>query len=351
MRRLIRLAGAIGLSNCRELRSPYKLTFALTYRCQFSCAMCGIGARSPLPELSTDEIAEFFRRSNRFSWVNLSGGEIFLREDLRAIIAAMSRHCRDLYVLNFPTNGYQTDHIIENVREIVRSTRIPRILVTVSLDGPPDVHDRIRNKPGSWERAVETFRGLRQLRGRRFNVLFGMTLQDANAGLFPETVRSAAQQIGDVRDDDFHVNVQHTSSHYYANTTRGAIRDAKAVLQGLRLVMPDRRSVIIDPVELMERRYRRLTERYLLTGRTPVKCQAFGASLFLDPAGTVYPCTIFDRPIGNLRDAGYALEQLWNDGRRQALRWEILQGCCPHCWTPCEAYPSMLANLLSLGTR
>ncbi len=178
-----------------------------------------------------------------------------------------------------------------------------------------------------------------------------MTLQDANAGLFPETVRSAAQQIGDVRDDDFHVNVQHTSSHYYANTTRGAIRDAKAVLQGLRLVMPDRRSVIIDPVELMERRYRRLTERYLLTGRTPVKCQAFGASLFLDPAGTVYPCTIFDRPIGNLRDAGYALEQLWNDGRRQALRWEILQGCCPHCWTPCEAYPSMLANLLSLGTR
>ncbi len=346
MRPIARLAGRIALSNFTDLGSPYKITYALTSRCQFRCSMCSIWRQEPAPELTAAEISEFFRRSGGFSWINLSGGEIFLRPDLREIVASIAAHCRGVYLLNFPTNGYLTETIVGTVAEVTASLRLPRLMVTVSLDGPPELHDRIRGVAGSWGRAVETFRLLRRIKTVRFGVYFGMTLQDANADAFEETVSSVREEIGDIRNEDFHVNVLHTSGHYYRNTECGGIRRPQKIREGLGRIRRLRKSPVFSPVAFLERRYQSMAEEYLTTGMNPVGCQALSASFFMDPAGTVYPCTIFDSPIGNVRDYGYALGDLWRSERRLAARREVVKGNCPHCWTPCEAYQSILANVV-----
>lgn len=223
-------------------------------------------------------------------------------------------------------------------------------MITVSLDGPPDVHDRIRNKPGSWDRAVETFRRLREMRSRGFGVYLGMTLQDENAGAYEAMVRSVQERIGGLRRGDVHVNVMHTG-HYYNNAGCAGIRDRDRVSKGLADIRRLGKTSEFGPVAFLERRYQRLTEQYLRSGRTPVPCQALAASLFMDPSGTVFPCTLFDRPIGNLRDAGYDLRSVWNSEERRMLRQDIRQGRCPQCWTPCEAYQSILAGVLRPGAE
>lgn len=350
MHRLTQLAKNVVISNVSDLSVPYKLTFALTYRCQLKCVMCGIWKKQPVSELSLEEISEFFRVSPFFSWVNLSGGEIFLRPDLTAIARAIDKNSRGVYLLNFPTNGYQPETIVPAVKEILRTTGFPKIMVTVSLDGPSDLHDRIRNTPGAWDRAVETYAGLREMRSRRFQVYFGMTLQDLNSGAFEETVRAVRQRIPKLDYRDIHVNVLHASPHYYGKADCPTLSEPEkigGVLEDIQRVRRDS----IGPVGLLERRYQRLTRTYLTSGRTPVACEALSASCFIAPSGTVYPCSAFDKPLENIRAREYRISAVWDTEHRRALRREIRSGQCPQCWTPCEAYQSLLANLVPRPAR
>ena len=65
----------------------------------------------------------------------------------------------------------------------------------------------------------------------------------------------------------------------------------------------------------------------------------------MDPTGNVHPCSMWDRPLGNIRDHDYDLGKIWNaPASLEAVR-EIREKRCPHCWTPCEAYQSLLGNL------
>ena len=41
--------------------------------------------------------------------------------------------------------------------ERMLTTRLPKLLVTVSLDGPRAVHEEIRGREGAWDNAVATF--------------------------------------------------------------------------------------------------------------------------------------------------------------------------------------------------
>ena len=83
------LAKNILESNVRRSRFPYKLTFVATYRCQSRCIYCKIWEKEPEGELTLDEIQRFFRKSNKFSWVDLTGGEVTLRNDYTEVARAI----------------------------------------------------------------------------------------------------------------------------------------------------------------------------------------------------------------------------------------------------------------------
>lgn len=346
MRRIAKLAYHVVRSNLAELHYPYRLTYAVTNRCQAHCSMCNIWRKSADGELSLAEIDTFFARSNRFSWINLTGGEIFQRDDIVEIIRSMDRHCRSLYLLNFPTNGYQTDKIVAAVADILTHTSIPRLMVSVSLDGSCELHDSIRGLTGSWERALATFRQLRVMRSRRFSVYLGYTLQESNLHAFHETVDVARRELGELSIDEIHVNLAHISGHYYANSAFNGIPDPDAAMKAMARISGQRKRRPFDPVSVLERRYQMLARTYQQTGAVSLTCQAAAASCFVDPEGVVYPCTAFDAPLGSLRDHSYNLYRLWRSADRHAIRKAVCDGACPRCWTPCEAYQTILANLL-----
>ena len=73
-------------ANIRPLDTPLKLTFALTYWCQYRCKTCNIWQRQPADELSSDEVFAFIDRNPGISWL-----DSHWRRDLPA-----QRHRRDL---------------------------------------------------------------------------------------------------------------------------------------------------------------------------------------------------------------------------------------------------------------
>jgi MoaA/NifB/PqqE/SkfB family radical SAM enzyme len=345
MRRIATFAYKVAHSNVAELPYPYRLTFAVTSRCQARCNMCNIWQKPVENELSLEEIDQIFSNYRRFSWVNLTGGEPFMRDGFTELVRIIAMRSPYLYLLNFPTNGYLTGTIVTAVREILECTSIPRLMVTVSLDGPQELHDRIRGLPGSWSRALDTFRQLRELRSRRFSVYFGYTLQEANVDAFDDAMAEASRELGHLSADDFHVNIAHISGHYYANSAFKGVPAADKAEKILDRISSSRIRRFFDPVAVLESRYQQLARTYKQTGAVPLTCQAAAASCFLDPEGNVYPCSTFAAPIGSLRDHDYNLETVWRSANKRSIRQLIREGSCPGCWTPCEAYQTILANM------
>lgn len=345
---LLKLGSRIVQSNLYELPLPYRLTYSVTNRCQAQCAMCNIWRKPPENELSLAEIDLLFSMANDFSWINLTGGELFQRPDIIDIFLTIIKRSPDLYLLNFPTNGIQTSEIVSTIDTILSHTTLPRLIVSVSLDGPPELHDAIRGVSDCWRNAINTFYKLRERRSNRFSVYFGHTIQSANLGSFDETLSACHDVLGDVTANDFHINLAHSSGHYYDNAGTGALPDAERSIREIERISKQRTQKLFDPIAFVERRYQKQTQYYLKYGRVPFACQAAAASCFIDPSGTVFPCSVFNAPLGSLREYDMNLYRLWHSAPRASTRKSIINNDCPGCWTPCEAYQTILANLLRI---
>jgi len=326
-----------------DRRRPYKLTLVLTYRCGLRCSMCSIWEKRPEGELTLDEVRQFAGRSGFFSWINLTGGELFLRDDAMEIARVLIAGNRDLYLMDFPTSAQAPDRVVRGVRELL-DTRLPRLAVTVSIDGPPELHDGIRGVPGSFEKAAWVLRELGAIGDRRLEAHAGMTLHEANAGVVDETLAALQAAVPGFDRGRLHLNVAQRSAHYYANESGNGFATGDGVRRAVRAAL-ERRPFALAPIPLLERAYLRGVPEFLDTGRSPVPCAALSSSVFVDPAWDVYPCLTWGARIGNLRDWAFDLDPLFRSPRARALRGDVRADRCPGCWTPCEALPSLVSRL------
>src|SRR2546421_30915 len=112
------LAADIARSNFRRPELPYKVTFVATYHCNFRCEMCNIWQKKSTGEMTPGEVEQFFSKWPHFSWVHLTGGELFMRRDLEDLVAAIMSADASLYLLNFPTTGWFGDRTVALVDRI-----------------------------------------------------------------------------------------------------------------------------------------------------------------------------------------------------------------------------------------
>lgn len=338
------LGAALLRATAARPAAPLKLNFCLTYWCQYRCKTCNIWQRKPTDELTTEEVIAFIRANPNVTWVDLTGGEIFLRPDIDEILDAVVTDWRRLAILHFPTNGFLTDRIVAAAERI--AGRGPgQTVITVSLDGDEQLNDDIRGVKGGFRRQVETFKALRRIPG--ITVVFGVTLSTYNMGRFPQTFEACVRECPGLTINDVHLNVAQMSAHYYDNAGSEAVT---ANPQKVRLEVLEYQALRGRPrsaQQLLEHTYLQYLDKYLKTGRTPMPCHALRASCFIDPWGVVYPCISYSRPIGRLRETGMRLEPIWNALETEQVQGEIWRGQCPQCWTACEAYQSILGNVLA----
>jgi MoaA/NifB/PqqE/SkfB family radical SAM enzyme len=343
------VTGKIGLfkeivgANVRSPRLPYKVTFVATYHCNFRCQMCNIWQKKSTDEMTPDEVAHFFERWPQFRWVHMTGGELFMRRDIDDLVAAIQRSCKSLFLLNFPTTGWFGDKTVSLVEKTL-ARGVGRLMVTISLDGPKAVHEQMRGLPGSWDKGVETFRRLRGIKRSNFQTVVGMTLLPQNAGLVDETIAAIRTVIPDFKRSELHLNIGHESGHYFDNVGVSVSGDHAAVIRAIE----DHRKQLggsLHPVGFLENRYQGLVASYYETGKSPLPCTALSSSCFVDAYWNLFACSIWDAKIGNLRESNFDLGALWETETRKKRRQDVADENCPHCWTPCEAYPTLLGNL------
>ncbi|HTI37714.1 MAG TPA: radical SAM protein [Vicinamibacterales bacterium] len=325
--------------------SPLKLNLCLTYWCQYRCKTCNIWQRKPSDELTTDEITALVRENPHVNWVDLTGGEIFLRSDIDDVLDIVVSGWRRLAILHFPTNGFLTDRIVASVKRI--AGRGPaHLVVTVSVDGDEALNDEIRGIKGGFRRQLQTFNELRRIAG--VSAAIGITLSAHNAGQLERTFAACVRESPGLTMDDVHLNVAQRSGHYYGNADTTTLAPDAASIRTEMQLYRRMRNPPRSAQQVLENAYLSRLDEFIATGRTPMPCHALRASCFIDPWGLVYPCITYSRPVGNLREHGMNLDAVWNGDEARRLQQEIWKGDCPQCWTACEAYQSILGNALAL---
>lgn len=335
----------------------FKLNFAVTYKCNSRCRMCNIWKRyikNPQivkEELAMEEISQIFKRFGKLVWVSLTGGEPFLRDDLVDIVQFVRNRCQ-IKMLNITTNGFNSKLIEDRVRSIAE-VKVPLTFINVSLDGPAEIHGYVRGVKGAYNNAVKTLELLRMLCNEYSNLLIGFEytitpfnagqlkplvdeLKEAGLGWLVENPTIATYQEGNLYDN---LNLN-SKPQFDSNSFR--FKTLKDINNALSLTCSK------SPLALIKRTYLKYARKYVRGGLIPLRCVAMRNSLFLDPYGNVYPCIILERKIGNLRNYQYDVYKLLRSKSALKVRGEV--DVCDKCWTPCEAYPSILTHPTSLIT-
>ena len=88
-------------------------TVIVTYRCNAKCTMCN---RYKVPSKKEDEISiETIKKLPQMYFTNITGGEPFIREDLKDIVRELYKKSERIVI---STNGFFTDRIIKLLEEI-----------------------------------------------------------------------------------------------------------------------------------------------------------------------------------------------------------------------------------------
>ena len=148
----------------------------ITLACCFSCKYCGsAGGRARANELGTQECLSVADQLKELGCrrVSMIGGEVFMRKDWKEIVG---RLIENGIAVNIITNGFLfTGSLLSELK----SLRIES--VSVSLDGPKEIHDKYRQE-GSYDRAI---RAIKALLCAKIPVSVISTLNAANAKTLP----------------------------------------------------------------------------------------------------------------------------------------------------------------------
>lgn len=185
-------------------------TVIVTYRCNARCSMCN---RFKAPSKPQEELSiETIRKLPRMYFTNITGGEPFIRTDLKEIVRELYKKS-DRIVIS--TNGFFTERIIDLCREF------PQIGIRISIEGLEKTNNEIRGLPDGYQRGCRTLMILRKM-GMR-DVGFGMTVQDKNAGELMDLYR-----ISDKTGMEFATASLHNS--FYFAETKNIIHDRNKVV-------------------------------------------------------------------------------------------------------------------------
>lgn len=140
-------------SNSGKALIPLRYFFELTYRCNLQCPYCYVGDERQKDELTTDEWMKVIEQIPFYSFVTLVGGEPLIRKDFVDILYAVSK--KTLGKLNVVSNG-----ILINDEIIDAFIKSKMMLLSVSLDGYGENHDKNRAKDGIFDKIISNLENM-----------------------------------------------------------------------------------------------------------------------------------------------------------------------------------------------
>lgn len=140
-----------------KLEKPIVLQFPVIDICNSQCQMCRIWENKKSEDISVDELSVGLENPlfSEVVAVGINGGEPTLRKDLADLVKVIYDKLPKVKSISLITNGYRYEEVIKRIEEVGKVVQENNgyLDLMVSLDGYRDVHDKVRGKPGNFDRA------------------------------------------------------------------------------------------------------------------------------------------------------------------------------------------------------
>lgn len=342
---------------------PIHLTVFVTGKCNLRCRHCfhwrEVAAGVEGPSLAKlERLADSAARMGPLLWLSLGGGEPFLRSDLEDVALAFARH--DLAHLAIPTNGLVRERTLAFARAVCARHPALHLSISVSFDGPPAIHDAIRQVEGGHARAMETVRALKELQAEHANLGVGVLVcvtrenQDVLADHVEELVDA-------LHPDNVTVNLARGTALDPTLLAVDVARYEEVVARKRELVRSGRLPYFDVPLARVavardELVYEHIARVASGDDSRHLPCTAGTLSAVVFEDGSVHPCEVLGKPLGNLEKVDWDLERVWSSPEARALRGEIERTRCRCTWECAQAdnvlfdaagWPRLLARALT----
>lgn len=308
-----------------QKRIPLVVHFDLTYRCPLRCVHCYLAGGKKRLECTLDEVKDILDQlaDDGSLYLTLSGGEIFLREDLPAIVA----HARKLHLaVRLLTSGVLID--TEKVKEI--ADWHPEMVAFSVYDLNPSIHDAITRKNGS---LVKTLDAIRALQEKNVPLKISSVLMDSNIDGY-RRLYSFAKELGAQFQADYRITPKTDGSQ---EPLRFHIKDQEVM------------QVLSNPI--FSREYEPDPAQGYSGVFNSIPCGAGHMSCYISPYGVVTPCVQVPTECGNLREKMFS--EIWNSSPAleafRAIRFSDMPKCA-NCelFAYCRPCPGL--NLVETGS-
>lgn len=328
-------------TDLKPFLKPLHLTFVVTLNCNLRCPFCYAWRTPHKNELSFEEIESVLssRILRNLISIGITGGEPFLRNDIVDIASVIADRIPALTDLRIVTNGFYSSKIVSNIHDIMDTTGF-HISVKVSTDGMESTHDKIRCA-GSFSKVMETLSGLKKLRekGYDLSISIGFTAVDQNIG----EVWKLYDKFGEEFEFFFKPAQSLPIVPDYCQSLPISKKNLQFLITFTNLYLEREFSKKKPSLWLSARKmyYRYLLDFLRFPDVRPVPCSAAYSFFKLDSDGTVYPCSVSNLKLGNVRET--PLDEIWYSPLSFKIRRKIRSGNCA-CCTSCDLGPCILTS-------
>lgn len=312
---------------------PAHVFLEVHMECNLRCVQCDIYTlRNPPDELTEAERRDVVRQVadwHRDVRIVIGGGEAFARKPMLYGVGEAAK-TRGVYT----TVSTNATLLREQDFERLPASGIRCVVVSIDSD-EPEVHDRIRGVPGTFERATRAIRALVAARDRAredFSVLTSSILGAHNLGRVESLVRFL-EGLG------VNTTLYQPIQPAFARTVAPRWWEAEALFPR----DPEQIESGLDTLQRLRSEGHRVFQtaeqiedarRYLLNPMhlAPGQCASMEKHLMVDMRGNVRLCFNMERiglrPVGNVRER--ALREIWDDAVVEGVR-ERMRACREGC--------------------
>jgi MoaA/NifB/PqqE/SkfB family radical SAM enzyme len=331
--------------------APVLLNILVTSVCDMRCTHCFFTdelndrPRKKL-QMKTHEIERISQTlGGNLGVLIIAGGEPFTRKDLPEIVRAFYENNR-LESVYLMSNGQIQKRILPDVSRILEECPNLNVTVALGIDGLKQQHEKIRQKPGSWDIAIDTARRLQQIKQERprLDIQTCTCFMNSNQ----ETIFEWYDFLKyDLKPDKVNFNYIRPPS---ADPLELDI-DHERYASLARMIDDDSRHAAIKNNYGGDAGFFKAAIDIYMHGlisktheeqRAQLTCYAGTAGAVIYDEGTVSSCENLDA-VGNLREFDWDFQKLWLSPAMKARRKKAADGCfCTHesnCY-----YPSLPFN-------
>lgn len=303
------------------------LSVIVTYRCPMRCSMCGIWQHpsSPSEELTASDL----KILPDLKFINITGGEPFVREDLAEIVEECYRHTPRIVI---STSGWFPDRVTELCR------KFPKTGIRVSIEGLEKTNDELRGREGDFRRGMTLLKELKSM--GLTDIGLAMTVNDRNASdLIPLYKMTRRENL------EFATAAVHNSEYFHKHDNRIEHTDkvCGVLLELATLQLRER-----HPKSWFRAYFNMGLAGYVAGAPRLLRCRAGSINAFIDPYGDVYACngtecSSWHLSMGNIHNAS-SWKSIIESENAERVREHVAK-CSKNCWMVGTVAPAMKSNI------